>query len=555
MSSSNRNPWQTSTVLNQSLLDACADNLTTSLEMICEIDLGSKIIYASDRNKYVGDRFYEAICKFPTIERTLGEYLSTEVEFSTLTVSLSNVDGRFNDYLPGGSMFGGWIGKRITVKIGLRDVASTYQTLFTGKITDIGGVQRSTTEITLIARDDFDMMNVNFPTSFLSVTQYPSLSEDMEGTILPFILGNWAEDLANGLGIPTYITNGNAGIIEPTFNPIGLRWAVNPTSFVKLKVKRGDIVFDVPGGNISSINPTLSSLNVAQGFTAFDGSAYQYASGDTFFAWCQETTLGANQINLVKQALKILETFTPINPATQLDITKWDQVALDVTSIKSRVWVNEPQSVLSYIRSMFQQIRCDVGINKTQKITLVQNWFDKFTANPSHKIKNWDVAQGTFSVRVDEKNNVNRLQGAYDYQPSIGENAKKTGFFRNDASITQIGKTISKQIVFPNLYDGAQVEYQTKETLKMTSSILETITVNLTWRSLLKDLGEFVKVDVKIGAAQFAEIPCQVRSIGVDPDGVQIPVVLLSFQTIPFTGWVPPGSGIVGGVSATITNE
>lgn len=168
MSGSDRTPWKTATVLDQSFLDSCADNLTCALEMICEIELpGGGKIYASDRNKYVGDRFYEALLNFPSIEQTIGEWLENEFEFSTVTLQLSNVDERFNDYLPSGSLFSSWIGKTVVVKLGLRDVASTYRTIFSGKITDIGGIGRTTKTIVIISRDQNDVLNTQFPQTTL----------------------------------------------------------------------------------------------------------------------------------------------------------------------------------------------------------------------------------------------------------------------------------------------------------------------------------------------------------------------------------------------------
>src|SRR4051812_20367629 len=125
MSSSDRFPYLTSMILNQTVLDNCHDNLTNQLELIVDIEKPTGIIHASDRNKYVGSTFYEALLTFPVIKRTLGEWLATQLEFSTLELKLSNVDGRFNSLLPGGANFVTWIGNSVVVKLGLRDVAST----------------------------------------------------------------------------------------------------------------------------------------------------------------------------------------------------------------------------------------------------------------------------------------------------------------------------------------------------------------------------------------------------------------------------------------------
>lgn len=156
MSGSDRRSYLTATVLDQTLLNNCADNFSTRIEMVVEIEKpGGGFIYASDRNKYVGNTFYEALLVFPTISRTVGEWLSPTLQFSTITLELSNADGRFNTYLPGGATYNSFIGRQIQVKIGIAQQASTYFTIFKGKITEVGGFSRGTYSVTFIARDDY----------------------------------------------------------------------------------------------------------------------------------------------------------------------------------------------------------------------------------------------------------------------------------------------------------------------------------------------------------------------------------------------------------------
>ena len=137
----------------------------------------------------------------------------------------------------------------------------------------------------------------------------------------------------------------------------------------------------------------------------------------------------------------------------------------------------------------------------------------------------------------------------------MAENFQETPLFRNNAAITQAGKEISKKIVFPNLYESATVIDQLKETLKITSSYLENVDVTLTWRSLLLDIGDFVKLNVKIQSSEFDEVPAIIREIGYDPAGIKIPMRLWSFQMMPFPGYNPGYAGTVGGSTATITEE
>ena len=170
-------------------------------------------------------------------------------------------------------------------------------------------------------------------------------------------------------------------------------------------------------------------------------------------------------------------------------------------------------------------------------------------------MKNWDVEAGSFSPKLDDRNNFNRAAGSFNFLPSRNENFQETAVFRNAAAILQVGKTISKRIVFPNLYVSTDVVYQLKEILKIASGYIEVIETTLTWRSMLLDIGDFVKVNVSIQGTQFTDVPAIIREIGYDPSGIKIPIKLWSFQLLPFPGYSPTFSGITGGSTATIAQE
>ena len=103
MSSANRKPYLTATTISQALLNAANDNLSNQIELIVDITApDGSIIRASDRNKYVGEHFYEALTTFPDVTKTIGEFLGQGLVFSEMTFELSNADGRFNKYLLGG---------------------------------------------------------------------------------------------------------------------------------------------------------------------------------------------------------------------------------------------------------------------------------------------------------------------------------------------------------------------------------------------------------------------------------------------------------------------
>lgn len=210
MSGRDRKPWASATVLSQAVLDASQDNLVNGLEAIVEIEApDGSIIRASDRNKYVGQHFYEALTNFPVISRTLGEWLSSGLEFSELEFELSNADGRFNRFLPGGADFAGWVGRAVTVKIGLAETASTYTTVFRGRITRDGGFGRTVKSIIIRARDELERVAKAFPTETFSDTAYPKAAQDLWGTLKPIIYGDWTVNVTPGsASVFGYVVNG-----------------------------------------------------------------------------------------------------------------------------------------------------------------------------------------------------------------------------------------------------------------------------------------------------------------------------------------------------------
>lgn len=572
MSSSNRREYLTATTLDQGLLDRNHDNLESRLEMITEIETPTGTIYASDRNKYVGGVFYEALLVFPTIGRTVGEWLSPELQFSTLTLEISNSDSRFNDILPGGANYGTWVGKNITVKLGLAEQSSTYKTIFKGTVTDVGGFKRSVKSITLVARDNYEKINVNFPQTVLNKTAYPNLSDNLVGKFLPVIYGDFTTGLDPDFAVvPTYPLNlGDANVIGGSFNNIQFRISENDlVSFDTTNVwlKRGDLYFQVPATDVVNVGAGNKTFEINQDTAnlwvednAGVSISYKYASSDEFFVRVKGKDLGAYDDNIIWQARDLLLTYGGVssgdfdaNWATYRDKASPSQSA--ISSIKSRVWENEPKPLMQYVLSMLEQVRLEAFIDRDLKLKLNSLHLEDFDAAPSYTIRNWDVVKDTFAPSLDERNNFNRVQGVFDYRPNRNENANRTPIYRNSASITAAGKAISKQVTFPNLYVASDVENQTKEVLKIASALFEVVSMQATWRSMLLDIGDFVLLNVQVGSSQFDGVPAMIRDIGYDPAGLKIPMKLWSMALLPFPGYTPGFSGTTGGSTATITQE
>jgi hypothetical protein len=651
MSSSDRKPYLTATVLNQALLDACHDNLECRLEMICEIGTPIGTIYASDRNKYVGGRFYEALLVFPEIKRSVGEWLSNELQFSTLTLELSNVDQRFNNFLPSGADYGGWIGREVIVKVGLAEQASTYTTIFKGSVTSVGGFRRTVKSIVIVSRDNFDRLNAKFPNTAITYAAYPKCEQKNLGKIIPYIYGDWTTETdPYPSAVPAYAVNGSdplvnfkeksvtisgalltttahglddddkiqldtSGSLPAPFAPATTYWVVNSTSdtfelsltmgglsivsggpqsgvhqFIAdpssarrdvallisqndntffnhsgVYLKRGEVFSPVPPGQLVGPGGSFNFFYVKQsGVWVDDGAggtvAFEYDTADEFYCQVRGKDLSGYNDNPVAQVKDLLKTFSGLvdgdfdaNWVTYRD--KNTPAQSNIAGLKTRIWVAEQTPTLAYCLSIFEQIRLEAFIDRNLKLKINALHFEDWTAAPSYTVKNWDIEKESLRTSIDDRNNFNRAQGVFAFLPIVNENARATALYKNQDSITQTGQTISKKIVFPNLYVEAQVELQLIEILRLASSIIEIFDFNLTWRALLLDIGNFVKLNIDIASIQLESVPAMIREIGYNPQGLKLPAKIWSFQMVPFQSWNPGYTGITGGQSATITKE
>jgi len=581
MSGADRRKYLTATTLDQALLDWSQENLECRLEIVCDIDLGDTVIRISDRNKYVvtdgTGKFYEARTNIPVISRTLGDWLVPEIQFSTLQLELSNVDGAYNAYLPGGSAYSPWINKDVTVKLGLGEIGSTYFPIFQGRITDVGGMKRSVKSVTVIARDIFDRLTGEFPNQVITSDAFPELENQYEGKYIPVIYGDWTTGLGpDPAAIPVIPVNSNNPYVNGTAEDVDVIGRTDVDMLIttatlpyfdptNVYLKSGDYFYLVPSSEIYDVSPDNNRFKVRQDTTVLwkDNEAYTFSSGDQFYVRVKGKplgTAGAQSDNIVAQAKDILKTYGGL---TDSDFhANWDTYQNKATpaqsaisTFKSRIYEDDPKSAIQYALSLLEQVRLEAFISRDQKLKINSLHFEDW-APQTYTVKNWDIEQGSFKPSMDERNNFNRARGLFDYHPVRRENAQQTLVFKNQAAITQIGdKAISKQITFPNLYEPTVVANQVKEILKIASSSLEIGEFTTTWRSALRDLGDIIKLDISIGSVVYENVPAMIREIGYDPVGLKLPMKVWVLQMVPFNSSSTVYSGAVGGYNATISEE
>lgn len=587
MSSSDRRPYLSATVLNQAFLDACHDNLECGLEMVVEVETTDDPILISDRNKYIVTsgvgKFYEARTNIPVISRTVGDWLVPEIQFSTLTLdAISNVDGRYNKYLPGGENYSSWINKLVTVKLGLREVGSTYFKIFEGRITDVGGMSRTVKSISVTARDKFDSLTKEFPREVFTIAAFPELEESYEGRYSPVIYGDWTVNLdPDKAVIPAFAVNGanpyvngSAADIETVgYTDLDVIVTTQPLTYfdtANVYLESGGTYWPVPSSEIYNLSANNNRFKVRQNTAVLwkDGEAYKYNAGDTFYVRVKGkalTPIGAVAMhdNIVWQARDILITYGGVTSA-DFD-ANWETFALKndtvnypqsaISTFKSRIYENEPKTAIQYALSLLEQVRLEAFISKDQLIKINSLHFEDW-APQNYTIKNWDLEANTFKPSLSERDIFNRARGTFDFHPNRNEQAQQTKILKNPASITQLsGKEISKQITFPNLYQPEVVKHQVKEILKIASSSHELADFTATWRSVLKDVGDIIKLDISIGSVVMSGVPAMIREVGYDPRGFKIPMRVWILQLLPFSSSSLIAPGTVGGYNANIIEE
>lgn len=534
-------------------------------------------IRASNRNTFVGERFYEALTTLPVISRTVGEWLGAALEFSSLDVAISNADGRYNSMLPGGEDYAGMIGRRVVVKVGVRDVEATFRTIFEGSISPEGGFRRELSSIKVTARDKFEALNRDFPAAVATKADFPNLADDKVGEPLAIIYGDWTVNVRDEGSVTTLVVNNEDpdvnGEASNTVN-VQVLIANNELSFfddAQVYVQKGTDLWPIDPSDIVTSGPFVGAGPANARFEVIQDSGatqvndppenYLYEVGDEFLVKVKGKTLaGGYDNNAVWQARDLLINYAGASPAdfaanwaTYRDKASPSQSA--ISTIKSRIYVKNVQGVMEYVASLLEQVRLEFCIDKNLELKIVSNHPEDWPASPSHRVRQWDISKDTLQPQSDQRNNFNRVQAYYNYDPQSNSENYATRWQKNQAAIDQTGRSISKIIFYPNLHIEAEVVAQLQEVLKLASSYNEIIPVTLSARAMLLDIGDFVKMSVSISGTEFRDVPMMIRDIGYDPSGSKMPVKLWSFQMFPYGAWNPGYTGIVGGTSATITEE
>ena len=558
------------TELTQNVLDETFLGGETEICTVATLTKGDVVLRFSDRAKYVGNDYYEGRAKFPEIVRTIGELISPSIQFSEMEVKLNNVDGFYNSYLSGGANYISFIGARIEIKIGLRDLSATYFTLFDGTVPDEDGFAFDRESITLRARDKANELNKATGLPFINSADFPSAPQESLGKIIPFVLGDWVTgyNLTRDIGSVS-ISSGSlqynviqdgpdnfyGGIIG---YPVGegyfvfcvgggLETSYTPETIQDCHIKRGASFLRVKFNNVPKNLAGFWGIQVLN-YEIFGGEQipYIFQDGDTAAISVKiPYAVGkySNPILLAKEVLKTLGDVVDgdLDTASWLYLsTKSSPPQSDMTSIKARIWIGEEKDkVLEVVLGMLEQIRVEMYWDRNQKIALGDLHPEDFHEQGSYRIEQIHLDEQSLKLSSDQRNFFNRAMSNYSYSPVVGKNSMQTGYRRNANSVNKSGKTISKAIDIPMLYVEADVIHQLDEFIRFYSTSQEYIEANISWTALLKDLSEIVMLNYRIGSLQFNNKPMKIRTITFIPSNGCLRFKLLSLANFPYTGYAP----------------
>ena len=562
-----RFPYKTSQEYTQPFLDQCYINTTTELRMVAEIETPSGTLYVSDRNLYVGGRFYEARVKFPLIERKLDDWLSWRSEANTLELEVSNADGKFSHLLTGGAAFGLWVGKEIVVRVGLRDVEDSYRVVYRGYVSETGGLERRAFSFILLYEDALSKLKVELPRRTFQREQYPDLEGRYIGVNIPIFYGDWKNDMPNSavvgepnqvVGVPAYVVNGLVSLPSAAVDvEVVVSDYYNYNIESEVFVERFGTLYKVHADDISEITTHGAKVKQNTGNTKIEEENYIYSEDDRFFLILQNTeVLHDNPVSQCKYLMKTWCGYTD----EDFDNTSWDYFSglFEVGGTReslSRIAIYEPVSADRYCSVLLGQVQLQMFIDSKGKINLFSTDFEDFKNQiDTTSIKQADIVKNSLAVRLRDNNSFNRCRASFAYNPRRRENHLYTAHWKNTVSIAAIGREIPSQTLqFPNLYIRSQVEYHLKQILKLSSAFFEEVEVGLTWRHMLQDLGEYTKQSYIVSQLEFKGTPAVFRRITHNPD-YSLSCSLWCLQQVPFGDW-SGGEGSIGGDASIIEAE
>lgn len=262
-------------------------------------------------------------------------------------------------------------------------------------------------------------------------------------------------------------------------------------------------------------------------------------------------------------------------PYNRFDET-WEQYARDrrVYAYNARLYISENGTkTLDAACALLGEIGFILKMRPVGgelKFTLINDNLDGYQANLFNDvITDYDIEEGSFTEDRETNQYFNICYAKFNYLPSmddLGEESKaykEVNAFKKDLGLNHWFRLDKEDdhkpcFEFPSLYQYNDVEERLKNTLRIATPNPEMITCTLTWKHILLEVGQFVRMTY----GRYKNAPMMVREVTIDETASRITVKLMNLEQIKFydeitgelhtpTGgtlsWIP-----VGGVDAVI---
>ena len=573
--------YASATTITQSFLTNTFLAGESQLQAICTITKGSNVIKVSSIPKYVGNTYYEGRAKLPLLKRTIGEFLSTTVQFSESSIEISNVDQLYTPMFVGGANYSTFIGASVVYQIGIADVSGSYINLFSGFVKNQAGTAKNLDSITFTAQDQFGIYNLNTNLPVITQGAFPSAPSDSVGNYIPVVMGDWTvgcnvvrvadvnvKDAGSGTDMPaiTYTANSFYGGVLSYYigggNFIFATGNYTPDTISNAWLQRGNNLFALNFNSTAQVVGGYYAINVTSVQKSGGGTiGYTYQSGDKVIISVRVAYAASKYSNIIEQAQRLLidilgVSISKFHSSWATLISKSTPSQSAITNISSRVWIGDNNTtILEYVASMLEQVRCEMFIDAQGLIRIRSLHFEDWPAVSSMRtIDQFQVVENSLKIELNDKTFMSGLSGTYAFSPLANATMLDYPLLTNSTSQTAIGGVpAQKTIDFPNLYVASDVQNQMTEFLRLFSFPLEYINVSTAWTGLLDELGDFINFNYNLADISYINCPCMIRDIEINLDSGQINYKLLSLYGFNYPNYTSGFANMLSSYNQTVS--
>ncbi len=212
--------------------------------------------------------------------------------------------------------------------------------------------------------------------------------------------------------------------------------------------------------------------------------------------------------------------------------------------IKTRVFFGDKnQTVLDGVSSLLKCVLVDMFVNNNLQIGFAGLWPQHFPSiSQMAKISQYDIVEESINITSDERNFFSTAQANYCWVPWANRAGGTTKKMRNQSAVAGIGRDIIKEIDLPALYLDPDAVFILSSYIRLASAALVTVRMQVGWKHLLRDLGQFVALSINLGSLNFVNVPCQIRKISILPEVTGSELEMISFVNFSFPGYDSPSA-------------